>query len=130
MLRLILFPIAAAIVFLLFFWFYRPVCSIPPHVVELSAYTFKDWKLPEVSSVSLKFDFEDVFVAEHKKASQDFSNLVENLNISVIRGSKEYLLIEGFFVEKGKSFGGLTFLGLKDGEVLIEVAGKVYKKHF
>lgn len=114
MLRFVLFPIVAVILFFLAFVFYKPKCQVPNTLLELANYHYQEWNLPKMPE-KLTFQFKDVIAqTENKPVLEDFSDLVEKLKVSVIKGEKEYLLINGFFIEKGKTFGGIKFFGGKE----------------
>ncbi len=127
--RALLGPALALVVFGLFCLLKGHSCAVPPHVKELASFRYRSWRVEAPKWSSLSFSFSDVG-RYAVKTSNGTASIVEKMKVSVVKGKKVYLLIGGLFIEEGKSYSGVRFLGVRDGEVLIEVDGKVYKKKF
>lgn len=126
----LVYPVISVMLFLILVAVHKPKCRVSPKAVELSRYTYKAWtpiEVPEVRSLALR-DRERVVVLKGNKTDERVESFIEKLHPSVIlKGEKEYLLLGGFFVEKGKEVNGVRFLGVENEEILIQISGKVYR---
>ncbi len=124
--RLLFYPAVVVFAVVAVHALYSPECTIPQHLTELISYRYRDWKPPKRARVS--FNFRDVGEAKASKKVTDYERVVENMKLSIVEGKREFLLVEGFFIPKGAEYNGIRFLGVKDGEVYIEIKGRVYKR--
>lgn len=127
MFRILWAPVAALVVALGYVLLSSEVCRVPEHVRILEGYSPKTWDVAELVLEKPRFVMRDV-VERRVKVEIRIPDIVKRMKVSVLEAGKQFLLINGFFVEKGKSINGVKFLGVKNGEVLIEVEGRVYKK--
>ena len=121
--------LAFIVIFLIFTKFYNINCSLPAYIKDFRNY--HPMKYEAFTVPKLTFNFKGYIFAPlkgRKKAS--LSEMIENLKISVITGRKRYILLDSVFIEEGKEYNGIKFLGLDDGKVVLEVNGKLYKKRF
>ena len=125
--RLFLIFIFPMVIAVLFFHFFHLKCEEPSLLKELAAYTYKEHKVPDFTSYIFKLKSQEETRTSSLKKTE-FESLVKSLKISVIRGKKTYLLIGPIFLEEGKEYNGIKFIGVIGNKVLIEVGGKVYEK--
>jgi len=126
--RLLVIFLIPPIVAVLFFYFFHLKCKGPQFLDELISYSYVKHEVPSFTSYTFKLKpRKTVKVASSKGAG--FGELVKNLKISVIKGKKTYLLIGPIFLEQGKVYNGIKFIGIVGNKVLIEVGGKVYEKN-
>ena len=124
----LIYPAISVVLFFVLLAVHKPKCRVSPKALELSRYVYKSWapvEVPEVRSLALR---DRVVVPRKNKTDKSVESFIEKLHPSVIlKGEKEYLLLGGFFVEKGKEINGVRFLGVENDEILIQVQGKVYR---
>ncbi len=128
-LKIFLFPLSVVFVFFLFTKFYHYRCTYDPALSEISTFSYEEHAPLFIPKIS--FDFKGyIFPHTIKKGKISIEEMIENLKINVITGKKRYVLVDSIFIEEGKSYNGIKFLGIEDGEVIFEIDGRIYKKKF
>ncbi len=128
-LNIFLLPLSVVFIFFLFTKFYHHRCTYDPILSEISTFSYKEHAPLFIPKIS--FDFKGyIFPHTVKKGKISIDEMIENLKINVITGKKRYVLVDSVFIEEGKSYNGIKFLGIEDGEVIFEIDGRIYKKKF
>lgn len=120
------------LVFLCFFLFtrvYHKRCTYDSFLAEAAGFTYERFEPLKVSDV--EFNLEGYIIPHSSPRSElSVAKMIENLKVSVITGKKMYVLLDGVFIEKGKSYNGIKFVGIDGREVIFEIDGKIYRKRF